>query len=653
MADVLAPDQPGGDEPDGEVTPPEERAEPPGSEAEAREPAAAGAHPPIVDVWSRTQSKYRIRAILLLLLNLVLFCGLCIFTHWLHFGRPFDFSWAGYTAPMKFWGEQTQNLNDFVLYPISVEQTPMHGVVLGLLVASIVAIPISVAILYRFLFALPFAAAVLVFAHMPWMALTLVGCCILAAVRPFRLSFRFGAALVGMLPVILYLYLATRSTPHQIGTYASPSQQLSLAAPWILAIIAACVMLGAILGIARVVNYRPGAVAPVMAVMFATPAILFRLGVGVDEVHYRILEAEYGPRAPRFAVRDVSDKIFAMFETRLDTPTRQELLGVFAGRIESLLALHERLTHALWREFLADRREAYEACRAFIADHPDSRYVPSVLYIQGCLLDTRLDVRKSLPPSAPPRRELYSDYPHVQSEETWLALLTGYADSPLAVAARLRLAQLNLRRGDVADALELLQHVRSHPTDHAATQASTQPSHRRWLRGSAPETSLAFDPEPYLREARRLRELILANQDDPAYGPTPLQKLAGLDPHRQTYRQQLLHLADQYRDARLYDNLVVLWAASLSDRDQRIAAFDACIRDFPDGDAVAEAMFRLAELEIQDRGEDQEARRQVGVARMRVVSERFADSRWGRAAADRLRILQPVEESAPSTPVQP
>ncbi|MBP9027351.1 MAG: hypothetical protein KBH81_14550, partial [Phycisphaerae bacterium] len=79
------------------------------------------------------------RAALLLFLNLLLFSGLCIFIHWLHVARAFDFSWRSYIEPLKFWGEQAQTLNDFVIYPISVEQNLMHGVVLGLLVASIVA----------------------------------------------------------------------------------------------------------------------------------------------------------------------------------------------------------------------------------------------------------------------------------------------------------------------------------------------------------------------------------------------------------------------------------------------------------------------------------------------------------------------------------
>ncbi|HMQ17218.1 MAG TPA: hypothetical protein PKC49_14715, partial [Phycisphaerae bacterium] len=89
--------------------------------AERRTHAAEGAARGYVDVWSRTGAKYRVRAVLLLVLNFGLFCGLCIFTHWLHVARTIDFSWESYVGPAALSGERTQNLNDFVLYPINVQ----------------------------------------------------------------------------------------------------------------------------------------------------------------------------------------------------------------------------------------------------------------------------------------------------------------------------------------------------------------------------------------------------------------------------------------------------------------------------------------------------------------------------------------------------
>jgi len=57
-------------------------------------------------VWSRRERKYRVRAVALLLLNFLLFSGLCVFMHWLHVARPFDFSVDSYVAPLKFWANR-------------------------------------------------------------------------------------------------------------------------------------------------------------------------------------------------------------------------------------------------------------------------------------------------------------------------------------------------------------------------------------------------------------------------------------------------------------------------------------------------------------------------------------------------------------------
>lgn len=615
-------------------------------------PPADGAASPAAptDVWSWRARKYRVRATVLLLVNLGLFCGLCIFTHWLHFAQPFDFSPGSYIEPLRFWGPQTQSLYDFILYRISVDQTPIYGVVVGLLLASIVGVPISVSILYRFLSALPFVAAVLIFAHMPWMAVTLVGSCILASVRPFRMSFRFGSALVGMLPVLLYLYLATRGAAEPLSASVSPERKLLLIGPWLLAILAACTMLAVIIFLAHVVRYRPGAVAPVMAVMFATPAILFHVHVGVDELTYRVLELEYGPRSKHFEpVQDATENTLDFFRRQVErgmdrAAQRAVLLALSSEHPEQQIAAVKRgISSQLLIELMSDRRQAYQACKDFIADHPASRFVPSVLFIQARALDIRLDELQFIGESV--QRELYTDFPHVQSEPVWTNLLTQYPDSPLAVAACLRVAQLRLRKGDAQGALAAL--AASAQAGGAAWPADTQPAARRLLRSQPPESSLDFEPDEYLMEAERLRELILANQDDARYGIAPLQALACLDLHRTGYRDQLRRLAHEYSDSLLYDNLVVLWANADPNRQERAAKLRACTLRFPDGDALPEAMFRLADLEAF--GSRNEANVEAGTARMQALVTRFGQTHWARLAAERLKMLQP--QSRPTTQV--
>jgi len=577
------------------------------------------------DVWSYTQPKYRARAIVLLAIDLLLFCGLCVFSHWLHVARPFDFSIHSYFSPARFWGQGSPNLNDFILYPISVEHTPVHAIVLGLLVASIVSVPITISILYRFPSAIPFLLAVLIFAHMPWMALTLTGSCVLASLRPFRLNFRYASCLLAMLPVLLYLLLATRGGADRLGA-ASPSQSAVLAAPWVLAILAACAMMGVILTIARLSRYRPGAIAPVLACMFATPVVLFHVRVGADELAFRVLESEYGPDALRFApVQEAESSMRRVIPRLLGDDVfysrhRADLLGLLRGEFQPVRDL-------LWRhvlsELLADRASAYEACKKFTFDYPSSRHVPEVLFIQARVLDTRLDERRL----ADLRRETYTDFAHVQSEEPWLKLATQYPQSPLAVAANLRIAELRLRRGEVDAAQRALELALEHPAAQGAAWRSA--------------TASGFDAAPYVLEARRLRELIAANRDDPVYLAEPLRELAALDRRRAQYREQLCRLAQRYPDALLYDNIVTRWAASLEDPARRAAALEACAQSLR-GDALPEALLLLGEIEAFTLGRDDAARRSAGAGRLRRVASEFSSTVWGDLAAARLEELDPA-----------
>jgi outer membrane protein assembly factor BamD (BamD/ComL family) len=586
------------------------------------------------DVWSRAEPKYRFRALLLLVVTFGLFCGLCVFTHWVHTARLLEFTWDSYFAPMNFWSTGSPNLNDFILYPIDVTRTPVHALVLGIVLAAQFAVPICIAIMYRFPFSIPFALAVGAFAHMPWLAATLLLSCLIASVRPFRLKFHFGSALVGLLPVLLYLYLATRGGGEQLDQ-ASPTQQALLAAPWILSILGACAMCATVLLISRAVNYRPGAIAPVLAVMFALPVALFHLRVGADELLFRVLEAEYGPRSPRFApiadarpaLRDMlrrlgrDDEVFARFGP--------DLFNALSGQATPLRRVILNQIHS---EFLAQRAAAHQAFDRFRNDFPASRYIPGILYLHGWIMDMRLEDRAL--ESGEPRRELYTDFPNVQSEPSWATLFASQPNSPLAAAAGLRLAQLDLRRGDTAEARRILSLVErlagklSAPRPAAALQPETI------------EASLNYDPTPYLIEARRLAELIDENRDDPRFGDRPLVDLAGLDRRRTLYRDQLARLAQQYQGAVLHDNLIVLWIAAAPEIEQRRALFAEFIDRTPDGDGRAEALCRLADIELQAAGERDPSAHERAIDRLRSVARDYPGSAW---AADAKRRLESID----------
>ncbi len=625
--------------------------------------APTDAAPPVfADVWSRTEPRYRVRAFVLLVVNFILFCGLCVFTHWLHSAKLFSFSYESYIYPFRFWGPETQSLNDFLLAPINVVQTPIHGVVLGLLVASIVAVPIVVAMLYRFPASVPFAAAIAVFAHMPWMGVTLMAGCVLASLKPFRLSFRYGSALLGLLPVLLYLYMATRVSPDQLGMYSTPEQRTWLIAPWIVAILAAAAMLGLILLISWIVNYRPGAVAPVLAGALLLPSVIFHTQVGSDELAYRVIEANYGPRSPRFKpVEDVGTEIVLLIRQYQLQPG-----DVMRALKEGLGGFRRRAIRHYMIELLQDRSAANQACERFIVEHPTSRYIPCVLYVQARALDTRLAEESLLPMHADslPVRELYTDFPHPQSERAWSVLWNQYADSPLAVVAAVRLAELHVRRGEVdAALLRLLPVVNRAQAFAPVLPTTTQPSWRGLLASAPAEASLEIEPEPYLRDARGLHRLITLNRNDPKYADEPLIAYHKLNARRAGYRAQLLVLMEQFPDSFMYDNLLEAWASSAPEIDERAWLLEGCIARLPTGDhfpngkpiadawrdALPEALYHLAGLEIQALREKDPAARARGIARLRELINQHGRTIWALRAADDLARLEPGPPDVPET----
>ena len=161
----------------------------------------------LTDVWSRSGSKYRIRSILLLAVNIVLFAAVGSFAYWLRSGEVFAPARDGYwdLLSQTFWGvgRAEVSLGALLMEPIGVQAVPIQIPIVGLLMAALISIPILVAILYRFWSSLPLIAVVGFLAAMPWLALTLLGSCLLASVRPFRTRLRFMSALIGLIPAIV------------------------------------------------------------------------------------------------------------------------------------------------------------------------------------------------------------------------------------------------------------------------------------------------------------------------------------------------------------------------------------------------------------------------------------------------------------------
>ncbi len=573
-----------------------------------------GTEDPVIvakDVWSRSGSKYRIRAVILLAVNVLLFAGVGSFAFWLRSGVRFAPAQEGYLDELRqtFWsvpilghGDSGVSLGSLLLEPISVQEVPMQIPILGLLMAALISIPILVAMLYRFWSSLPFVAVVGFLAVMPWLAVTLLGSCVIVSARPFRTRFRFVSALMGLLPAVVYLILAWHGTADAVVGRIDPVDRIKFIAPWVLAIVAATLVFAIVLAIARVVDYRPGTIAPLLAIMFGLPVALFEFHVGRDEVYYRLLE---GLSEAHFADIDASVELDqAVMDAWLRRPPPRRSIRAVRELVETrwlfeLASEIDPVRSALTRH----QAELVERSDWFLKYFPYSQYAPSALFIKARALDMRVDPAEF-------RRtkwiRFYDDFPNAASRESWRMIIESRPNTMMGATGLLRLAQLDAREGDVERAIAKLRMLRARFGGYAAdgdTLSAPDGLLKSLLARETPEAGLRIPAERMLLEAHRLYDLLVMNADplygyDPVAGPGNRQGrypfgLMDLDPRHERYIENLAMLKSQYPNCQIEDNIDLEIAKATSSLSLKIERLEACAERFPRRDALAEVLLRL------------------------------------------------------------
>lgn len=563
------------------------------------------------DVWRWTTPKYRLRTVALLLLNAGLFAGLGFFAFWLRTGAYGPFSeenyWHAWWQVFDPTSAEQVTLMDFLIRPIPVDQVPIMMVIMGLVLASMTAIPILVSMLYRFPFSLIFTAIIAFVAVFPWLAITVTFCCFLARWRPLRFNFRFATAILALMPVVLYYALATRNA--DVISHLPPVELAKLYIPWVFALIAACMAMGIVLGIARLVNDRPGAIAPLMALFFALPIALFELKVGRDELYYRLVEHHFGPGSTTHFVDrlDATDTIRRIAWQRWEDADHQGTLAAMEEKVvkeflqfqfNTLRADWERQGDERMSEFAAQQYETVQACKTFLEQYPDSRYRPNVLYLEGRALDMRIDRdlfrRKGIV-------RHYESFPSLASRPVWEQLAAEHPDSPLASVAMYRLGILRARVGDVDGAVEILERlIRDFgESNRQSTQPEAAVSIYNVLAKRPASNTLRVVPADAVMQGRKLLALIRENRD-PHQNDLALRTLLSFDPRDYMYVRNLRRLLDdmetKYPLTLLRDNVEVMLAAAESSTSLKIDKLEDCVRRLsgePNSDALARAQYEL------------------------------------------------------------
>jgi len=536
----------------------------------------------LIDIWSRPGAWSRQRAYIFLGINILVYAALNAFIFWIHQATLFDFSWRSYTSTYH------KTLIDFLFFPISIQEAPVLIPIFGFLMATIIAVPVLVAQLYGFRYSMVFCLCVLVLGHLPVLALFLVASSFIAGVSKHRLPFKFGVALLSLLPIIVYFFVATRGINLM---QFRPVEPILLYAPWFLAFLAATAITAMVLGFARLVKYRPGGVLVGMIPFFAIPVMLFNHYIGANQLEFRLLVHRYGPGSLLYSPIDISARVF------------QETLKDWKRyKVRDLQAIADltkiEFPYVAQQMLQEDRCKILSVCDRFLAEYPRCRFVPNALYMQGLAMDMRFNYRSLLRNWAV---EYTTDLVSPESASVWTRLVDQYSNSVYAQPARFRLAVLALREGKVAVAERLLRDLidagqilaRKGP----AAQVSEGTINLRDIFTEPPQTDVpAIDLPVLLKQAQELLELVRNNGNDPQFKSEPLAQFMRLDPDHPKYRDHLLELAINYSGSLLHDNLLVRYALTDPDPQQRLELLERYAEIFIGKDAGAEALFEVARL---------------------------------------------------------
>jgi len=586
----------------------------------------------LIDIWSRPGVWARQRAYLFLAVSLFGYAALNVFAFWLQNARVFDFSWSGYAV--------TYHKTLIDLIPISVTEAPVLIPVLGFLLAVIVIVPILISQLYGFRFAVIFAATVLVFGHLPVLSIFLIACSFMASTTRHWLPFKFGVALLSLLPIAVYFYVATRSTQ---STQLKDVDQSLLYAPFLLAFVSAAGMAAAVLGFARILKYRPGGILIVMITFSAIPVVLFTNFIGPDQLEYRILAQRYQPESFfGFVSVDISPQVF---QETLERWKRTKIHD-----IEAIADIaRSQFPHVALKIEKDNRHLVTDACDDFREHYPKSAFLPNLLYIRGLAQDMRVDYEVL---TEDWRMAYHTDLVSPTSRSTWQELLLNYSDSVYSQPARYRLAVLHMRDGEIGSGKSLLEELLKRMPIFLSSE-STFPSHltsfKELFARPARRSIPAIDLSALTQEAYNLLELVEHNCDDPQFGNKPLSEFLTLDRHHPKWQNNLFDLAIAYAGSKLHDNLIVMSALTKTDPYMLKSDLEKYVETFRGQDAGALALFQLAELtysfaRVSVDVEQRRQNREQSIKLFQQVIKDYPDYSLAKRAAARISAIEKLSE---------
>lgn len=503
----------------------------------------------------------------IVMLNLICYAAANAFWRYLGTGQWLDFSLRGYYQDLL------TPLGESFLHPLNVLSYPWMILTAGIILAAILVVPILTAVLYHLPLTAMFIIVVGVFGHAPILSVSLAVGCVVAARTPLRSDTPFLAAVLGLLPVGLYLYLFAFGGARTAEVL--PLQRWVVISPLFVAVIVSILAAGAVLGLARVTKFRPGAICPVLVILLAGSMMIFYRQVGVHELDFALITRNLAP----------GDMVFQPIKLKTWS-TRHNIEGLNPQTLE----IHIRDHLQGLREELAGK------CQDYLVRHGESSRAAEVLWIMSQTRSLQLDV-----PALKAGTVRYSaSFPRPASGVVWRGIRAEHPGAPQAALADYRLAQLALREKNITEAEERLHLAEESLAKYVAAQNDLSEIETEGMILQKPECipSESYYPEVLFR-VRRMIWLMKSNDasGDPKVGEA-LAALFNENPSELDYDERLGKLVSLYEKTRLGDNLKLDVAMATLDPYAQ-AEMLIWLAEDERTDAAIEANYQLGTLAMQ------------------------------------------------------
>ena len=533
---------------------------------------------------------------------------------------------TGVWLPWQYTNETT-TLTEQLLSPLSIFDFPAHIFVIGLLMALLCVLPILIAQLYNIWHAIPFIAAALFCGHQQIFSLCLLVSCVAASFEPFRFKSKFVAAVMCLIPELLYVVIFSGSNPE-----TEALRWAVLYAPWVLAFFFCLIFFGIILGIGHFVRYRPGVITPIFGLVLAGTVLLFHQKIGMNERDFQAYVYQFRPETViNLCSKDIQPLLEEEKAKRLELmpflnpeTIDEELLDDWkrafqASFLESEAVREntETIVKAIIeaRKFVQAKERARQNINRFIQMYPNEKRVADALYYKGLLLDLKPNVRHL---EEQKRLSFYTDIPAPTSQAVWQEILDRFDGFPVAIASRWRFAVLSLQaeeekpdyRKRYRQVRELLLEAekssrvqleqREEEERRAASQTTWMPSMRDVFNPKAPILSVEA-LNAIIRRIGILRALIAKENrpDDVKHGKR-LADFIGLDPYQLDYISLLKDLKiNAPQPDPLIDNIELAETMLMEDPERKGLELRKLIRKYPKQDGGNQARIELAKLYLE------------------------------------------------------